>query len=151
MKTILKIVVFASVILLLQSCCSSCRKGSPVIGNLESTSWILIEFENEMIEDSGITLIFNASKKMIEGKGTCNKFFAGYSLYDTKRENNIKISNVGSSYKYCPDADIETRFVARLSEVVEVLIDGVHLLMMDKNREIIAVCESNPIVLQVNK
>lgn len=139
--TILTLIISVSV-LLLSSCCA-CRKGSPVIGNLEQDSWKLIEYAGKPISASGIVLTFNAAEKMINGTAPCNNFFASYSLF--KEQNNIEIGPVGATRMACPDMDLEMKFTADLNHVVRLKIEGSNLLMLNAEGELIALFEAVPL------
>ena len=136
----LSLLLLIGMSVLVVSCCS-CRKGSPKIGDLESTTWELIEFEGEPIVGAPITLTFDGGGKMMYGTAPCNNFFGGYSLFE-KTEDNIKISNVGSTRKYCPDAELEEGFTSRVEDVTRIKMEGSNMLMMDSSGKLIAVFKS---------
>lgn len=137
MKTIIKSSLFILILITMNSCCN-CRKGSPVIGNLEKSVWQLVELNNKQIDNSGISIRFDANEKMIYGTAPCNNFFGGYSLYSDKTQN-IKIGNVGATRKYCPDSENEDKFAGALSTVTSIKIDGENLIMANDTGEIVAV------------
>lgn len=120
----------------ISSCCA-CRKGSPQIGKLENVTWKLIELNLDPIENSGITLTFDPAKKMMYGTAPCNNFFGGYSLFDAK--DNIKIGNVGSTRKACPEMALENKFTAQLSEIVRIKIEDEYLMLINSQGALVAV------------
>lgn len=124
----------------LSSCCSPCRKSSPVIGDLENATWMLIEFRLNPVENSPISMHFNAAEKMVAGNAPCNNFFAGYTLTDDSRRN-ISFSNVGSTMKTCPDMELEQAFTRALPGVTRVKIEGDYLMMSDSLDNLVAVLE----------
>lgn len=137
MKTIIKISILAAVVMVFSSCCA-CRKGSPVIGNLEKSVWQLVELSDKSIENSGISIRFDANEKMIYGTAPCNNFFGGYSLYEDAKHN-IKIGNVGATRRFCPDTEVENKFTATLQSVTQVKIEGDNLIMINAENQIVAV------------
>ncbi|CDN31321.1 hypothetical protein BN938_1227 [Mucinivorans hirudinis] len=119
--------------------CCTCRKGSPVVGNLEKRGWELVELYGKPITASGISLRFDAADKMIYGTAPCNNFFGGYSLFD---KGSIEIKNVGSTMKMCPDSQDEDKFVQALHAVVNLKIEGEFLLLLDEKGEMVAVLKN---------
>lgn len=137
MKIALKMTMIVVLVIMFTSCCN-CRKGSPKIGELENTTWQLIELTNKSIDNSGISIRFDANEKMIRGTAPCNNFFGGFSLSDDKNSN-IKIGNVGATRKFCPDSENEDKFAMLISTVTKVQIEGDTLLMMNPENEIVAI------------
>lgn len=137
----MKNIFFATLVTLvagLTSCCDFCSKSAPKIGELENATWTLIEFQNNPIENSTITLHFSAPDKMIYGTADCNNFFAGYTLYAADKHN-IKIGNVGATRKACPDMEDELKFTAALSSVSRITLEGDRLAMIDSTDNLVAV------------
>lgn len=137
MKTILKISMIATITVLLSSCCG-CRQGSPKIGELENTTWQLIELASNATPDSGISIRFDAADKMVYGTAPCNNFFGGFSLLKDKNHN-IKIGNVGATRKFCPNTENEDKFAMLIATVTKVEIQGENLLMTDADGTLIAI------------
>lgn len=143
MKKILTLAAIGSAAVLLSACCA-CRKGSPKIANLEADNWRLIEFQGETVpEDKAVTLTFDAEKKTIYGQAPCNNFFAGYSLFKDA-EHNIEISNAGATRKFCPDTEIEDGFVAQLTNIKRLKVEGEQLLMLDADGNLAALLTAVP-------
>lgn len=131
-KTLLIILLFG--ITLLQYGCCSCRKGSPVIGNLEQTSWKLIEI-NEKPSKESIIVNFDPSSKVITGNCKNCKLFGGYHLYE-KEEGNIEFTTPGWKGENCEELSELTEI---LKEIATVKIDSGHLLLIDKEGNIKAI------------
>ncbi len=134
MRKFFTIILFLSTVFFQYSCCS-CRKGSPVIGNLESTKWKLIEL-NEKQTNTHIIVCFNPESKVINGN--CNDciLFAGYHLYE-KEEGNIEFLNPGwKGEENC--TEIQT-LAEILKEINTVKIDSKHLLLIDRDGSIKAI------------
>lgn len=141
MKNLVKHIFLATVVALAAvSCCSPCRKSAPVIGDLENATWMLIEFKLNPIENSPISLHFNAAEKMMYGTAPCNNFFAGYTLYDDPKHN-IRFSNVGATMKACQDMELEMKFTRELPSVYKVKLEGDYLMMSDSLNNLVAVLE----------
>lgn len=117
--------------------CCACRKGSPQIGKLENTTWELIELNLNPVVNSGITMRFDAEKKMIYGQAPCNNFFGGYSLLEQRH--NIQISNIGSTRRACPDGALEQKFTSELHNVVRVKVESDYLMLLSEDDSLIAV------------
>lgn len=139
----MKKIIFAAIALgvIATSCCVPCGKSSPKIGDLEQSTWTLIEMNNTPVENSPITLHFNAADKMVNGTAPCNNFFGGYHLLTPKKgaKENIKFSNMGATMKYCPDMDLEQQFTRILPTINRVKIEGEHLLMINSGDSLMAV------------
>lgn len=140
MKNVVKNSLLALVLFIITSCCA-CRQGSPIIGNLEKSEWKLIELNDKATPESGITLRFDANEKMMYGTAPCNNFFGGYSLYQDKVQN-IKISNVGATRKFCPDSQLEDTFTQMVTNVTLVKIEGDSLIMLSSEGKIVAILEA---------
>lgn len=127
--------------LLLTACCIPCMKSSPKIADLESATWTLIELNNNPVENSPVTLNFNANDKMVSGTALCNNFFSGYQLLSPKKgeRRNIEFRNVGSTLRYCPDMQIEQSFTKQLPSVSHIKVEGEHMLMINAGDSLIAV------------
>lgn len=139
MRKILFLTLFVSLLAIGFSSCCACRKGSPVVGNLENATWTLVEFQGKAVQNSPITLHFNAQDKMIYGTAPCNNFFAGYTLLS--QENNIQIHNVGASLMMCPDMDLEGAFTRDLGTVARVKLEGDNLLLLNGEGNLVAILE----------
>lgn len=129
----LAVIAFSAV-----SCCIPCRQSAPTIGALESGLWRLVEYDSAPVEASVITLRFDASQKMVNGTAACNNFFAGYTLREGV-ERNVSFFNVGATRMYCPDSGLEDSFTAALPSVVQLKIDGEHLMLIDSLGSLCAV------------
>lgn len=140
MKNVVKNSLLVLVAIIFTACCA-CRKGSPIIGNLEKSEWKLIELNDKATPESGIKIRFDANEKMIYGTAPCNNFFGGYSLYEDKVQN-IKIGNVGATRKFCPDSQVEDAFTQAISSVTLVKIEGDALLMLNAEGKIVAILEA---------
>lgn len=116
-------------------------KSSPKIADLESATWILIELNNNPVENSPITLHFDATDKMVNGTALCNNFFSGYQLFTPKKgeRRNVEFRNVGGTMKYCPDMQIEQSFTSQLPTISQIKIEGEHMLMINSLDSLIAV------------
>ncbi len=117
-----------------------CAKSAPEIGELEQGVWQLIELNLNPVENSEITLKFDANEKMVYGTAHCNNFFAGYTLFDAKgTKPNIEFKNIGSTKKMCPDTKQEEEFLAILPAIERVKLEGENLLLIDTLNQMRAV------------
>lgn len=131
-----KFLFLIAIIPIISGCCA-CRKGSPVIGNLESTIWTMVELNENPITDN-FTITFDASSKVLTGGFDCYKVYSGYHLFE-KETGNIEFLQPGSKGEGCPENPMINDFVAILSSVSTVKIDGGHLIMIDSSQNIVAV------------
>lgn len=122
---------------ILAGCCA-CRKGSPVIGNLEETGWVLVELmDKEAVTD--VSIRFDASSKMLYGNSTCSRLYAGYHLYE-KETGNIEFLQPGHTHEEgCTENSETVKLAEILQKVSTVKIDGGHLLMIDSSQNIVAI------------
>ncbi len=136
------LILFFALSLSFTSCCMPCTKSAPKIGDLENASWRLIEMDLNPIENSQITMTFDANEKTMYGTAACNNFFAGYTLYKAKGEKpNIKFGNIGSTRKMCPDMAEEEKFVALLPSVERIKLEGDYILLINAEKQMVAVME----------
>lgn len=125
----------------LSSCCVPCMQSAPKIGDLEESSWTLIELANNPVEDSPVVLSFDAVSKTFSGQALCNNFFGSYHLYTPKKgaHRNIDFTHVGGTMRACPDMEVEGRFTRLLPSISRVKIEGEHLLMFNPGDSLMAV------------
>ncbi len=133
----MKNLLYLAIVTIMVGCCKPCNQSAPKIGDLESGVCTLIEFKYNPIENSQITVRFDAAEKMMYGTAACNNFFGGYTLSNNKQDN-IKFANVGATRKYCPDMEIENKFTESLQSVTKVKIDGNHLMFINSLDEMVA-------------
>lgn len=132
-KRILLAVAFLPII---GGCCA-CRKGSPVIGNLENTLWTMVELETKPITKV-VTIKFDPNSKVMSGISDCQKVYAGYHLFESDTSN-IEFLQPGHFGEGCPDVPEIESLASVLSSVTTVKIDGGHLLFINSSQEIVAV------------
>lgn len=134
--------VILTILLTLSSCCIPCGKAAPKIGKLEEVSFTLRELNLKNVEDSGVSIRFDAVEKIFYGGAPCNNFFGGYHLYEAKgTDRNIEFFNIGGTQKACSgtDTSIERGFVKLLPSVKRVMFSDDNMLMINSDEEIVAV------------
>lgn len=138
---ILTSTLLLSLILSFTSCCIPCRKSAPTIKDLESATWTLIELNTNPIENSHISLKFDAADKVVYGTAPCNNFFSGYHLLTPKKgdRKNVQFTNTGATMRYCPDAKTEEEFTRILPSITHIKIEGDHMLMSNSGDSLMAV------------
>lgn len=117
--------------------CCACRKGSPVIGNLENTSWTMVELKTKPVSRV-VTINFDPNSKVMSGICDCQKVYSGYHLFESGTSN-IEFLQPGHFGEGCPDVPEINLLTGILSSVKNVKIDGGHLLFIDSSQEIVAV------------
>ncbi len=132
------LLVFCGITLFLSSCCSLCVSKSPRVGDLEGVKWELVELQGVVLEESQITVSFDANTKTINGQCPCNNFFGGYVLSNDKKSN-VKFGNMGATMRMCPDTEVEESFVRGISGVILLRVEGDNLLMINAEDELFAV------------
>lgn len=131
--------IATSIIALAMTSCCACRQGSPKIGQLEDSKWRLTELDGKQVaKEQSVVLTFNANEKMIYGEAPCNNFFAGYSTVKGET-NNIAIGHAGATRKFCPDSEIEDKFVMQLSNIVTIKVESNNLLLLNNEGDLIGI------------
>ncbi len=141
-KIQLLILPILSLFVILTSCCAPCGKSAPKIGTLEESSWRLVELNGKAIENSTITLTFNAEEKMVYGTAPCNNFFGSYKLFEAKgTERNIQFANIGATRKLCPDVDmsIEEDLARDLHSVKRAKLEDDNVIFVNPEEKSVAV------------
>lgn len=107
--------------------CCPCRKGKNNL-SLEGHSWHLVKMMNHELKISPEQFIFTfAPDGSFSGIGACNRIFGNYTISD-KRD--MTFSDMASTKRMCPDAELEVAFNKILSQTTHYEIDGDMLLLL---------------------
>lgn len=109
--------------------CCSCRKNKTKGAvPLTETQWQLATIEStaHMAKGEAYTVVFDPDNK-ITGTGDCNRLMGSYEI---KGGGVISVDMVASTRMFCPDQDMENRFIKTLGSVNSYTIDGDNLMLM---------------------
>ena len=138
MKRIFVAVILALVASLMAIGCCPCRKGKnrmPLIG----TKWHLVRVMERDLNISDEQFVFTfAEDGNFSGTAACNTMMGRYS---TTQTGGLKISDLASTRRLCPEADLEAQFIAVLERTTHYEVDGDMLLLLS-NGELQAVMQA---------
>lgn len=136
-KTILLSILVAMISALFMGCCP-CRKGKNNL-SLEGREWHLVRMMNHDLQISAEQFTFTfAADGEFSGMGACNRIFGKYTISD-KRD--MTFSDMASTKRMCPDAELEAAFHNILSQTTHYEIDG-DMLMLLSNGDMQAVLKA---------
>ena len=126
-RTILFSLILLLTTLFMVSCCD-CRKRSKLEKPLVGTTWQLVQIMARDIthEDDSYTILFK-SNGTISGKGDCNILTATYKT-TTKRD--LKIENLGTTRRLCPNHEQESAFFDLLESVTHYEMDADIMILL---------------------
>ena len=121
--------------------CCNCRQSRKLERPLVGTEWQLVQIMARDVAATAdsYTMLF-ASDGTMSGVGDCNRFTAAYT---TDASRNLRIENLGSTRRLCPDADAETAFFDMLEDVTHYEMDASMMLMLS-NGTLVAIFKSLP-------
>lgn len=95
---------------------------------MKGTEWQATILDGSNIDAKGesYTLVFGPENKL-SGMGDCNRIMGGYSLIN---QNGLEIKTLASTRMFCPDQEMETRFIKLLESVDSYTIDGNNLMLL---------------------
>ena len=134
MKIFYTSVVMALIALMLAGCCA-CRKGKNNLP-LKGTEWHLMRMMGKdlSIDNDKFVFTFTADGEFA-GVGACNRIFGAYKSNDARV---LSFENIASTRRMCPDANLETEFIAILDRATHYEVDG-NILMILSNGEVQAI------------
>ena len=134
MKRFFYIASILVVAALVAGCCA-CRKGKnnlPLVG----TPWHLVKMVERELNLSPEQFVFTFSKDgAFGGVGACNRMMGDYT---TTEKGVMTFGPVASTRRMCPDANLETEFIAILDRATHYEVDG-NILMILSNGEVQAI------------
>ena len=125
-KVIVLTIVVAMISALFMGCCP-CRKGKNNL-SLEGREWHLVRMMNHDLKISSEQFVFTfAPDGTFSGVGVCNRIFGNYT---TTEKRGMAFSDMASTKRMCPDAELEAAFSKILSQTTHYEIDGDMLLLL---------------------
>lgn len=122
-----KVILMASVAVLLAACCN-CRSGkSKNAMQLIDTKWQLAEMEGRTVTAAGESYTLTLGKDgKVSGKGDCNTLMGSFQ---TPKSGVIKFNALASTRMMCPDQEAEYKFIKLLEASDGYSIDGKTLML----------------------
>ncbi len=151
MKKLQFIVALLVVVTVFSSCCP-CRKTTNKNHKpLNGTEWVLVQMEGknvtEAFENEGNPRIVFGNDNSFGGFSGCNSMGGKYNLTPSEAPSQkdiagkIKLADIMSTKRYCPNDHIEMALIKALSEVDAFTIEGEKLFLF-KNGELKLVFEA---------
>ena len=115
MSKLLKPFILGTLIIFSFTGCGEIKnKKTLEIGSLENTSWLLVQFSDQELQGSEITLNFETEK--LNGKAVCNSYFSRYFTVG----NEITVEPIGATRKLClENSKLETDYFSFFSKTSE--------------------------------
>lgn len=134
MRKLSIVALFATLSVILSSCCGCKAAKSSNPYTLTSNSWQLVELDQAKINAEGdsFTLTFDEAEGKIYGRGDCNSYFANYLKEPVHK---LKFDNSGSTRMFCPNQEREDKYMSVLNSVDSFIIDG-DMLLLSKSGEV---------------
>ena len=127
MKRVFIVSLLALAASLLVAGCCACRKGKnnmPLVG----TKWHLVRLMERDLNISDEQFVFTfAEDGSFSGMAACNQMMGKYS---TTATGGLKLSDLASTRRMCPEADLEVQFSQILERVTHYEVDGDMLLLL---------------------
>lgn len=132
MKT--KLVIVA---LMLIGTFSSCKSTFPDT-KWVNKQWTAGEMSGVPIQTSNSPqdahLIFNATDKLVNGNGSCNRV---YGPYEIGKKNSLKFGNLASTMMACQNQAFENKFLEILRSVEYYQVSGGELWLKDSRKKVV--------------
>ena len=111
----------------LSGCCD-CRQRSKLEKPLVGTEWQLAQIMARDVKPEGdsFTLLFHADGT-VSGAGACNRMTATYSVTESRA---LKIDNLGSTRRLCPNYEAENEYYDMLEKVTHYEMDAENMLLL---------------------
>lgn len=134
------VITVALAALLLASCCNCGSKSASSSVSLVGQQWHMTRMDGEDFRGNGSNywIEFN-NEGRISGRGDCNTLMGAYTADDKGR---IAIDRLATTRMFCPNQNMENRFVKLVTSADHFRIDN-GLLLFYQNSELVAVFESN--------
>lgn len=139
MKRTLLIFTTLLIAMVMVSGCCDCRKRAKLEKPLVGTEWQLVQLMGRDIsaaEDS-YTLLFH-DNGTASGAGDCNRLTATYSITSSR---SMKIENLGSTRRLCPNFEQENAYYDMLESVTHYEMDADKMLLLS-NGTLVAIMQA---------
>ena len=122
----------------LTSCCD-CRKFNKLQKPIMGTTWQLVQIMAKDVKpaDDSFIVVFNEDGTIM-GRGDCNTMTATFTA-NAKRA--LKIENLGSTRRLCPNMEQEMEFYAMLEKVTHYEMDGTKMILLS-NGTLVAIMKA---------
>lgn len=139
MKHLFPLLAATLLIAVAASCCPCRKASSKAHSPLKTTEWTLVQIGGEniasMLKTEGTPRLVFAEDGSFGGYGGCNSLGGQYEVIpsEARSQKNIagkmRLSNVFSTKRMCPNDELESRFFSMLAVVDSFTIDGDKLLL----------------------
>lgn len=108
--------------------CCACRQRAKLVKPLVGTEWQLLQIMGREVSAEGdsFTLLFH-DDGTVTGAGACNRLTATYSTTTSRA---LKIENLGSTRRYCPNFEAENAYYDMLESVTHYEMDADNMLLL---------------------
>ena len=108
--------------------CCACRQRAKLAKPLVGTEWQLLQIMGREVSAEGdsFTLLFH-DNGTVTGAGACNRLTATYSTTTSRA---LKIENLGSTRRYCPNFEAENAYYDMLESVTHYEMDADNMLLL---------------------
>jgi heat shock protein HslJ len=116
---------------------SSCKSSFPD-SKWTNKQWTVVEMLSLPVQTSNSPqdahLIFNASEKMVNGSGSCNRIFGPYEI---GKKHSLKFGNLASTMMACQNQAFENKLLETLRRVEFYQLSGGELWLKDNKKRVI--------------
>ena len=108
--------------------CCACRQRAKLAKPLVGTEWQLLQIMGREVtaEGDSFPLLFH-DDGTVTGAGACNRLTATYSTTTSRA---LKIENLGSTRRYCPNFEAENAYYDMLESVTHYEMDADNMLLL---------------------
>lgn len=150
------LLLFMAISMTLQSCCAIWPTTKMVDSvSFETTKWHLQQLNGENIDsqpEESFFLIFDKEEGRFNGAGDCNLIGGEYVVTQTKAKRkqtlagDIKFDKVRSTRRYCPNDDLERKFIEMINTIDSFSIEGNRLKLFNdgKLKGVLIEIKNNP-------
>lgn len=137
-RTILFFSTAIFIALLTVGCCN-CRQHAKLAKPLVGTEWQLVQIMGRDVQPAGdsFTLLLHADGT-ITGAGDCNRLTATYTATESRA---LKIANLGSTRRLCPNFEAENDYYDMLESVTHYEMDAENMLLLS-NGTLVAIMKA---------
>ena len=120
--------------------CCDCRKRATLVKPLVGTEWQLVQLMARDVAavDEQFTLLFH-DNGTVTGMGACNRLSALYNITESR---SLKISNLGSTRRFCPNHEQENAYYDMLERVTHYEMDADNMLLLS-NGTLVAIMRAD--------
>ena len=122
--------------------CCACRQRAKLVKPLVGTEWQLLQIMGREVtaEGDSFTLLFH-DDGTVTGAGACNRLTATYSATTSRA---LRIENLGSTRRYCPNFEAENAYYDMLESVTHYEMDADNMLLLS-NGTLVAIMHARTV------